>query len=205
MVVTIIFPKPQYYFGKDVNTQRIYRATFKKYIELLVKHNCTIEYFLEDEIAKTLLEELNVKDVKCISCLAPSDVLFSKQYPTLFELPEYIHQEYDYVQKFNYDVEQRYMVPHALLRESKEAYLQKRAEIARKRLRIATDRYLSYRSHVLQVRANNNIDRTTPIRDTIEMGDGRLCIEVSPDSNVCTTYYGGVFIPEDMLDSVLSI
>ena len=205
MTVTIIFPKPQYYFGKDINTQRIYRATFKKYIELLVNANCHIEYFLEDEIAKTLLEELGIKDCTCITCLTQSDISFSEQYPTLFELPEYVRREYSGVKSYTYDVEKKYVVPPSLIREGKDVYLQKRADIARKKLRVATDKYLQGRMAVLQFRANNNVDRTTAIRETIMTGDGRLCIEVSPDSNTCVPYYGGVYIPEDMLPSILSI
>lgn len=205
MKVTVIFPKSQYYYGKDINTQRIYRSIFKKYIELLVKCNCTIEYFLEDEIAKNLFEELDIV-TNCVTCLTNSDLSFSEQYPDLFELPSYIRKYYSDVQSFVYDMDTKYVIPPTYIRDKgKEAYLEKRAEIARKKLRTATDRYLSEKNCVMQFRANNNVDRTTAVRETISTGDGRLCIEIAPDANSCVAYYGGVYVPEDLLESILSM
>ena len=170
-----------------------------------MKTNTRIEYFIEDKIARNLLLELGAPNTKALSCVTPSDVTFSQQYPSLFEMPEYIVQEYDSAEKYLYDVERKYVVSPALIKEGKEVYLKKRADTAKKRLRLATDKYLSEKKCVIQFRANSNMDRTTPLRETITTGDGRLCIEVDIENGLCTTYYGGVYIPEDMIEQILSM
>jgi hypothetical protein len=64
---------------------------------------------------------------------------------------------------------------------------------------------LKSKKAVLMFRADNGLDRYTALRETVIQGDGRLCIEVNINSNMAVSYYGGVFIQEEYLPTILAM
>lgn len=205
MKVTVVFPKASCYEGKGLDTQRIYSALIKKYLNMLKDCNCQIEYLLEDKLARDFICEVGIVNPKVVTCISKSDIEFFNNYRDLIDLQPYMYSEFSSVENFAGDVEKKYMVPITLLRENRDAYISKRIETYRKRLRASTDALLLSRKNVFMFRSENGLDRATALRDTIAQGDGRLCIEANINSNMAITYYGGTFMQEEYLPTILSM
>lgn len=205
MNITVVFPKPCCYDGKGLETKRIYRLQIMKYLNMAKDAGCKFEYFLEDKLARDFLREACITDAKIVTCLSKSDITFFKSYASLVDLEDYVYSEFDSTENYAGDVEKKYTVPLTMLREDRDAYIAKRVETFRKRLRTATDAYILSKKSVLMYRTDNGSDRTDPIRGTVNVGDGRLCIEVNIFSNMAVSYYGGTFIQEEYLPMILSM
>ena len=206
MNVLVVFPKAECYVGKSIDVKRIYDNTMNKYIAMLKEAKCSIEYLLEDELAGMMLKDYPCELVsKYKTCIAPSDIKFFFNYKDAIKFPSYVYEHYDKCESYTYESEAKYTVPIELVRESKELYMEKKIEACRKRLRYATDKFIKEHKNVLMFRMDNNTDRCTALRDTIVEGDGRLCIEVNLNSNLAVPYYGGVYIPENHLPTILSL
>lgn len=205
MRLTIIFPKEQAYINKPLDVQRIYRNIFMKYLTLAKDSGCTVEYFLEDSLARKFVKEFGIENTKIITAVSGSDVSFFKMYSDLISLPDYVYSEFSNVENVAGTVEKDYTVPINLVREDRELYIKKRVDVFRKRLRVATDAYLKASKNVLMFRMDNNLDRVTPIRDTVLVGDGRLCIEVNVETGLGVSYYGGTFIPEEYISTIMTM
>lgn len=204
MDITLVFPKAQCYDNKDDNTQRIYNGVFKKYVKMLNDAGCRFEIQLEDKLAFDILGEMRITPNKVISCISPSDVEFLRKYPDIDTLPDRVLVNYTDTEKCVYDVEKKYSVSPNLVKEGREKFFAKRTEIYRKRYKEAFNRMLMERMNVLQFRTDTASDRGNAVSSTVHQGDGRLCMEVHL-SGRCTSYYGGVFIPEDTLPTILSL
>lgn len=204
MDITLVFPKAQCYDNKDDNTQRTFNGVFKKYVKMLDDAGCRFEIQLEDKLAFDILTEMGIKPNKVITCISPSDIEFLRKYPEIDTLPDRVLIGYSDTEKCTYDVEKKHSVSPTLVREGKEKFFAKRTEIYRKRYKEAFNKMLSSRTNVMQFRTDTASDRGNAISSTVKQGDGRLCIEVHL-SGRCTSYYGGVFVPEDTLPTILSL
>jgi hypothetical protein len=205
MKVTVVFPKASCYDGKSLDTQRIYGDVFRKYLNMLSECNCSVEYMLEDKLAGDFLKDFKFKDSKVITCVSQSDIKFFNDYRDLVDLQPNVYQEYFNAENNSGVVEKQYTVPINLIRENREEYIRKRVEVYRKRRRVASDILLRSRKAVLMFRADNGTDWVSALRSTIADGDGRLCIEVNINSNGAIAYYGGAYLQEDYLPTVLSM
>jgi hypothetical protein len=205
MKITVVFPKASCYYGKSLDTQRIYSALFKKYLDMLAECNCQVEYLLEDDLAMDFMKDYTFANARIVTCVSPSDIKFFDNYRDLIDLNSRVYQAYNSTENYAGEFEKQYTVPITLIREDREAYIDKRVEVYRKRLRLATDAMLKSRKAVLMFRADNGLDKATALRDTVVNGDGRLCIEVNINSNMAVTYYGGTFLQEEYLPTILSM
>ena len=206
MVVTVIAPKAQFFTSKSLDVQRTYLNYFKKYLNMLIENNVTIQYYIEDELMHNLMSELKYDNVLIITAIADSDFQLTKTNRELLNLPEYLYShDMSKVKPMLYDSDKKYSVSPSLLREVKEIYVSKRVEVARKRIRYAMDKQVREGKNVLLFRADSTMDRTSPVHDTVILGDGRLCIEVSLSSGLCVVYYGGSYIPENMVPEILKL
>lgn len=205
MNITVVFPKASCYYGKGLDTQRIYHGIFQRYIYMLKEAGCSFEYFLEDTLARDFLTKYGINDAKVISCLSKSDVDFFNNFRDLVDLPQYVYSEFQFVDNYAGDVEQKFMVPINLVREDKQQYINKRVEMYRKRIRTATESYLVNKKNVLMFRANNVMDRVPSLKDSIYVGDGKLRVEVDLNSKMAIVYYGGTYLQEEYLPTILSI
>lgn len=204
MDFTLVFPKAQCYDNKDDNTQRTYNGVFKKYVKMLHDAGCRFEVQLEDKLACDILREMGINPYRIVTCISPSDIEFLRKYPEIEKLPDSVFVGYTDVEKCTYDMEKKYMVSPTLIKEGKEKFFQKRTEIYRKRQKEALNKILSERTNIMQFRTDTSSDRGNAISSTVKQGDGRLCIEVHL-SGRCTSYYGGVFVTEDVLPTILSL
>lgn len=205
MKVTIVFPKATSYYGKGLDTQRIYDSTIKKYLGILKDACCPIEYFIEDKLAVDFCNAAGFDQVNILTCISPSDISFFSNYKDLIELDDAVYTEYDKVSKQHGDYEKKMTVPITLIREDREQYIQKRVDCFRKRTKAALDDYLKRSKAVLMFRFDNGSDRASSIKDTVYQGDGRLCVEVNLNTNMVLTYYGGTYLTVDNLPTILSL
>lgn len=207
MDILVVFPKAECYVGKSLDTQRIYRATVKKYVSILDEANCNVECLLEDELGRLLLPEmyhiarLNFNK----TCISENDITFFASMQDYLDLPAEIYQEWHGAECYAYDSAKRYTVPIELIREDRNKFMDKKVDVYRKRLRYATDKFIAAHKNVLMFRMDNGTDRATALRETIVEGDGRLLIEVNLNSNMAVTYYGGVFLPETNIKTIISL
>lgn len=205
MVVLAISPKVQFYSSKGVNSQRTYRSIYKKYLDMLAENNVSIVCLLEDALTVGMLDELEYPDVSYVTCISKQDMEFFMKYPEFYELPPYFTTMYDKASERLYGFDKKYQVPPTLMREGKEVYFKARTDNAKKRISKARDMLIEQSKNIIQFRADSNMDNIKPLRDQVGLGDGKLCIEVALSSGSCVTYYGGTYIPDDVIPSILSL
>lgn len=205
MNVLLVFPKAQCYDNKDDNTQRRYIDVFKKYVKMLDDAGCTLTVQLEDKLAFDVLDVLGISPYRVVTCYSPSDIEFLRMYSDIEQLSSRLLVSYTETEKKHYDVEKKYIVDPTLITKGKDVYLKKRIEIYRKRYKEALNKLISEHTNVLQFTVNSMNDRGDAVRTMIRQGDGRLCVEVDLDTGRCFAYYGGAYITEDMLPTILSL
>lgn len=195
-------PKASCYENKSADIQRTYKAAFKEWIKFLYDNNCTFEYMLEDSLARSIFSELGIQ-ADVFTCVSPSDVQFFDQRRFMVDIPEYVYAEHCNVPARIGEVEQKYTVPLALLRTDKDAFVNKRIECYRKRLRTATENVVRSSKNVLVFFTNNLTNRCSPISEQVVQGDGRLILEYFLERGFINCYYGGVYVPQDYLTDIL--
>lgn len=205
MRIFVVFPKPNCYVGKDIKDQRIYKERFLKYLSLVKEAGASVEILLEDKLANDMLFEAGIEPARVISCISTADISLLDKYRNIEDLDEYVYATYSTVQQCCYDAVSRYTVPITKLKEGKSAYFNAMVKNYRKRYNYALNRYISEFPNVLQFRTDNSMDRGSAVKTTVSEGDGRLCIEVNMSNGTVASYYGGLFITEDLLPSILSL
>ena len=204
-MLTLLFPKETSLSGKSLDTQRTYRDIYKKYISMIVEAGCEFEVMIEDTLAHKILNELGVQPSRYITCICPSDYEFSVSFPDVSKIDSVTLSMYGRAECMSKEFEKKIPVPPDLIRKGREEYMNQRADILRKRVRAATDNLVSTRDCVFMFRMNNNNDRCMAVRDTISLGDGRLCVEIDMNSGLPIAYYGGTYIDGDVLPTVLRL
>lgn len=205
MNVLILFPKAQCYFGKSLDTQRIYKNVFTSYINLLRDNNCTVNYLLEDKLAEELLADYPEDRKKRITAYCKVDAEFLSKFDDGDEFTPEMFCYHDTSECIAGDISKEIPLPADMMSKGRENFINVRTKICKKRWRTVVDRYILNNKAVLLFRADNNLDRCTPLSESISQGDGRLCIEVHFNRGGTTSYYGGVYIPEDFIPSILSL
>lgn len=205
MRVLLIFPKSGCYDFKDDNTQRRYLDVFKKYVKMLDDAGCAITVTLEDKLAFDVLGVLGMTPASVVTCYSPSDIEFLRMYPDIEKIQDRVLVSYADTEMKHYDTEKKYIVDPTLIRKGKGVYLKKRTEIYRKRYKESLNTLIAEYTNVMQFTLNRMTDRGDSLRTLVKQGDGRLCIEVDMEIGRCFAYYGGVFIEEDMIPTILSL
>lgn len=205
MKVLVIFPKPQCYTLKDMAIQRTYREKFLKYIKLLSDNGCSLEVLLEDQLAYDMLQMVGVKPYMVSTCITKSDLDWIEKYPDIEDLSQRVFGDYASANKVLYDADSKFIVPLTMMKEGKAAYYKARVLAYHKRYRYTIDRYVTDSINVLQFRLDGPMDRSVAVRNTVRDGDGRLCIEVGLNTGFVQSYYGGVFVQEEYLPTILSL
>lgn len=206
MKVFVLFPKAACYDRKDTVTQRQLSTIFNEKLSMLVNCGCTIQYLLEDKLAHEFISKLNYDRVECVTGLPETDYTFLIRNTDEDDpLEQYVFNMYNTVQKIDDGVGSKNVVDPRLLMTDKEQYYIQRKLCYKKRRRDITDHILKQSHNVLVFRAGNVSDRSMDATQTIAEGDGRLVIQVDLQYNTTTCYYGGVFIPSDMVGSILSL
>lgn len=205
MKITIIFPKSGCYALKDLNEKRILKERFMKYLAIVKAAGCAVECLLEDTLAHDMLFDANIEPTKIVSCITQSDIGLLQQYDDIEDLEDYVFSSYPTVEHILFDTEKKYTVPLTALKEGKAAYIKRRVQNYRKSYSYCIGRYISECKNILQFRTGNSMDRGCAVSTTSKQGDGRLCVEVNMSNQTTSVYYGGVFIQEDMLPTILSL
>lgn len=205
MKVTVVLPKPQCYVSKDMGTQRVLKERFMKYLKLLSDCNCPVEILLEDTLARTMLFDAGITPARVVTCITPSDINLIQKYPHIEEMESYVFSYHKDTEKMIYDSETKYDVPLSVMKEGKNIYFTKRVQAYRKRYSYSINRYLAECQCVMQFRTDSSTDRGSAVKATAKNGDGRLCIEINMSNQTVSSYYGGVFITEDILPTILSL
>ena len=160
---------------------------------------------LEDTLAKSMLFDAGIIPERIVTCIAPVDLSLIKKYPTVEEMEPFVFDMYSDAIPMLYDSESKFDVPLTVMKEGKNAYFIKRVHAYRKRYAYCINKYLSGCSHVMQFRTDSSTDRGSAVKATAAAGDGRLCIEVNMSNQTVSSYYGGVFVTEDVLPTILSL
>lgn len=205
MNILLVFPKAQCYDNKDSNTQRMYIDVFKKYVKMLDDAGCSLIVQLEDKLAFDVLSVLGITPARTVTCISPSDLEFLRLYSDIEKLEDRVLINYSTTEQCTYDMEKKYIVEPTLIAKGKAVFLNKRAEIYRKRYKASLNKLINETTNVMQFRINGASDRGNAVSTIVHQGDGRLCIEIDIDAGRCISYYGGAFIPEDMLPTILSL
>lgn len=205
MKVLLILPKAHCYDNKDDNTQRRYIDVFKKYVKMLDDAGCPIIVTLEDKLAFDVLKSLEMTPDKVVTCISPSDFELIRKYPDIEELDNSVFINYSSTQVADYDMERKYPVSPTLISKGAKAFFDARIKIYRKRYKAALNQLIHESTNVMQFRINGQSDRGNAVSTDVRQGDGRLCIEIDVAGERCTAYYGGAYIPEDMLPTILSL
>ena len=205
MNVLVVFPKKECYINKPLSTQRVLREKFVKYLTLLKDAKCGIDILLEDSLAYDFCHELGIKPRVMYTCITNSDLEWIKRYPEMGDVSSRILADYPLAEKMVYDSDTKYLVPTSLMREGTMVYVRKRIDAYHKKYIYAINRLLRDTKNVLQFRVDNNMDRGAAIHTSVTEGDGRLCIEVGLNTGVSTVYYGGTYIQEDLLPTILTL
>lgn len=202
MKVLVMFPKASCYINKSFDVQRIYRAYFKEWIKFLIDNGCSIEYMLEDSLAREILKEMNV-DANCVTCICPSDIQFFMTQQGWVDIPDYVYAEYTSAVPKIGDTEKKLSVPFYVLKEGNEVFLNKKSECCKKRIRTATDAYVRESKNVLMFATNAQTNRCTELSEQASMGDGRLLMEFYLEKGFMNCYYGGAYLPQEYLTTVI--
>ena len=202
MKILVVMPKISCYENKSADVQRTYKAAFKEWIKFLQEQNCTFEYMLEDTLARDIFNELGIK-ASVFTCISPSDIQFFRQKSHLVDIPDYVYNEHNMVPARVGDVEKKYSVPLAVLKESKDLFLDKRVDVCKKRIRTATEEVIKSSKNVLMFSANTLTNRCSALSEQVYQGDGRLLLEYFLERGFINCYYGGVYIPQDYLPAII--
>lgn len=205
MNILVIFPKEQCYTLKSLSLQRRYRERFIQYIKLLSEHGCRLEILLEDQLAYDMLNACGIIPYKVSTCLSKADIAWIEKYPDIDGFSSRVFMDYPVANLVSYPECSKFTTPLSALKEGKSVYYKKRVEEYRKRYSYTINRYISDCTNIMQFRVNGPMDRGCPVKTTVHQGDGRLCIEVGMDNGSVASYYGGVFIPEESLPTILSL
>lgn len=200
----VIFPKESFYRDKPVEFQRIVADRVKQYLDMLSRNNVTITCLLEDCMAHEFLKDYK-GTYKVITAITKPDYVFIMQYPDKFDIPKVVLDHYDGVQPFNCSAEKQYVVDDNLMFTDLQKYMEKSVDAVRKRHRYAINKLIEWNKAVLVFDGNHQTNMCSLPSSSIELGDGRLCIEVKLNGNSTLVYYGGVYVPEDQLETIIKI
>lgn len=204
MRVTVIFPKWQSYSGKGLDEQRAMNEIYRRYLDMLVNSNCDLEIILEDVQAVEIFKLLGYQYKRIVTCLNTPDLLFLTKQNNCDAYPDFVFDMHDSADQCDYGSAQQGHIDLGLIHEDKEKYMAKRIYVYRKRLRYAMDHHMMESKATLVFRLNNANDRVSHVGDLIRVGDGKLYMEVDMTTGSVVSYYGGVYVTEDMLPVILS-
>lgn len=203
MRVLVLFPKASCYLNKDSNTRTIYEGYFKENIKMLEDAGAEVTYLLEDKLAEIFLKDYPNKNV--ITCFNKGDLDFLASNGLDESVTEEVYNTFNSCKSVAGDITKEVAVPYDLIKRGKEGYLTARHNIAKKRYRKVIDRLVLESKAVLGFRCDNNLDKYTSMGETIQIGDGRLCMEVHINRGTMVSYYGGTYIERDLLPQILSM
>lgn len=206
MKVFVLFPKASCYDRKDTETQRRLSTIFMEHLKRLVETNTKIIYLLEDKIAYDCIQRLGYTNVECVTAIPEYDFQYLLSNPDDDDpIEDYVFGLYPTTKCVAGDIGKKYDVDFKLLLTDKEQYYIKRKDCYKKRRRDILDHLVSSYYNVMLFRANSNIDRCSDATANMKQGDGRLIMQVDINFGNIIVYYGGVYIQEDMLSSILSL
>ena len=206
MRVFVLFPKAACYERKDTVTQRKLSSVFNDNLKMLVNAGATIRYLLEDKLAHEFIQKLNYDKVECVSGIPKTDYDYIMRHQDEDDpIEQYFYTMYDIVEKVDDDIGLKYTVDPRLFITDREAALIQRKNCYKRRRREITDNLVSKSNNVMVFRASNMTDRSLNAIDTVSQGDGRLVIQVDLTYGNVSCYYGGVFIPADMIPNILTL
>ena len=204
MEITVLFPKASAYDGKPTDEQRTIRECVRKFLNIFTEADCCIRYILEDKLANDFIRGMQYDNTKTVSAINNIDhrYLMANEdkddpiQPVFFEL-------YDSVENVAGDIDKHLMPDIRLAVQDGVQYEIQRASCYKKRRRHILDNLVSTSRNVLMFTINDNLDRCKHPSSTISMGDGRLCVQVDLSTGIPVCYYGGVYIPEDVISGIL--
>lgn len=206
MKVFVLFPKASCYDRKDTETQRRLSSIFMDYIKRLMDANTKIIYLLEDKIARDIIQRTGYTNVECITAIPMYDLQYLMNNPDDDDpIEDYVFHNYPNTKCVAGDIGKKYDVDIKLMLTDKEQYMIKRKDCYKKRRREIIDTLVSQYYNVMLFRANTNLDRCADATENIKQGDGKLVMQVDINFGNIIIYYGGIYIQEDMLPSILSL
>lgn len=204
MEITVLFPKASAYDGKSTDVQRTMREVIKKFLNIFIEADCCLRYVLEDKLANDFIQELQYTNTKIVSAINNIDYhyLINNEdkddpiQPIVFEL-------YSSVDNVAGDIDKHLRPDIRLAVQDSVQYEIQRASYYKKRRRHILDNLVSTSHNVLMFTINDNLDRCMHPSNTVSIGDGRLCVQVDLMTGIPVSYYGGVYIPEDVISDIL--
>lgn len=206
MSVLVVFPRPSVYEGKGIDAQRIMRKSIVKYLTMIKDANVKVEYFIEDRLAHNFIKQVGISNVRLLTSVCQKDSTVINKYPLLYDnLPEDYGTLYNLAEYVAIGFDSLYIPDFELMLTDMKSYQSKEVDGYYRRVKEGMQDYINKSMTVFNFRADNNSDRCKKLQDTVVIGDGRLCVDVSLNSNLTTVYYGGVYITEDNIPVILSL
>ena len=203
MNILFTFPRRKSLLEGNADMVRVYREKFTEYLQLAKEMGCTVEYFLEDSVAHTLVKELGLTNVKVKTAICPMDINFLKRYPEYIDFEPYVLNEWESAEYVNADVVRRFKTPVMARYETKEEFYEARVKNYKNRYKFAINTYINNSTNIVSY----VVDGSTLCRNLHEkvfMGDGKLLVYENIDSYFKQIYFSGVAIDKDMLIQILS-
>ena len=203
MNILFIFPRRKSLLEGSADTVRVYREKFTEYLQLAKEMGCTVEYFLEDSIAHTLVKELGLTDVKVKTAICPMDINFLRRYPDYMDFDPYVLSEWESAEYVYVDVNQRFKTPVMARYKSKEEFYEARVKVYKNRYKFAINTYINNSNNIVSY----VVDGSTLCKNLHEktfMGDGKILVYENIDNYFKQIYFSGVAIDKDMLIQILS-
>ena len=206
MKVFVLFPKASCYERKDTGTQRKLMEIFINYINKLVETNTTIIYLLEDKIAYDLIQKIGYANVECVTAIPQYDFQYLLRNEDSDDpIESYVYNLYPNTKCVAGDIGSEYDVDMKLMITDREQYDIKRKDCYKRRKRKILDCLTHRYNNVMLFRGNTNVDRCSDMTEDIKQGDGKLIMQVDINYGTIAVYYGGTYIPDNMLTSILSL
>lgn len=203
MNILFIFPRRKSLLEGSADTVRVYREKFTEFLQLAKEMDCTVEYFLEDSIAHTLVKELGLTNVKIKTAICPMDINFLKRYPDYMDFDPYVLSEWESAEYVYVDVNQRFKTPVMARYKSKEEFYEARVKVYKNRYKFAINTYINNSNNIVSY----VVDGSTLCKNLHEktfMGDGKILVYENLDNYFKQIYFSGVAIDKDMLIKILS-
>lgn len=204
MRVLIVCPKIESYALKDTESIRRIRATYKKWIEFIQSSGGILRCFVEDNLACELINDLQIKDVEYLTVMTHGYRVFldsykDKTYPEWSRITQMVSD----AKLIDISTKDRFPIPLVSQFSSREEYNIAKFDQINNATKLAMSRFIKTTGAVLMFRAGGNQNIFSSLLKHMHDGDGKLLMEVDIESGICNSYYGGTYLDNEVVKTII--
>lgn len=204
MRVLMVCPKIESYALKDTETIRLMRATYKKWIEFVQQSGGTLRCFIEDNLACEIVKDLQIENVEYLTVMTRGYKVFLDSYKGKV-YPEWdrITQMVPDAKLIEVSTKDRFPIPMVSQFTSREEYNTAKFEQINNASKLAISRFIKMTNAILMFRAGGNQNTFSSLLKHMHDGDGKLLMEVDLESGICSSYYGGTYLDNEVVKTII--